>query len=118
MATHRQTQQLFALSDGMNKFNELMDKSLKMAIHMDIVVDKLIKMVGRIFQVVASIDAALQVPLSYKMGQLSHPDLIKLRDSLAALDLPNDRNLTKSTMHSIKSTTICCSTTRSTMLLR
>jgi hypothetical protein len=108
MAINQQTMQLFALSDGMNKFNELMDNSLKVAIHTDVVVDKLFEMVDRIFQVVAcsdTVDTAGAGSLTHKMVMQSHPHLIKLRDSYAI-------------MHSLKSIMICCSTTRSTILLR
>jgi urease gamma subunit len=97
-AINQQTKQLFALSECMNKSNELMDKSTKMAIHMDIVVDKLFKMVEQIFKVVAdgdAVDTAGACSLTRKVEMLSHPDLIKLRDSLEALGLPDDQNLRK-----------------------
>ncbi len=63
MTINKQTEQLFSLSDGMNKFNNLMEKVARMVVHMDVVQDKLFKMVDVIYQaIIAGLTMQLQPP--------------------------------------------------------
>jgi hypothetical protein len=53
-------------------------------------------MVDQIFQAVVhgdAVDNAAAASITHKVQKLTPPDLIKLWDSLATLDLPNDQNL-------------------------
>jgi hypothetical protein len=96
MVINKQTEQLFSLSDGMNKFNDLMEKVARMVVHMDVFQDKLFKMVDQISQALNAGDALENAAsITNRVQKLTHPDLIHLRDSLAVLDLPNDQFLRK-----------------------
>lgn len=98
MAINKQTEQLFSLSDAMNKFNDLMEKVARMVVHMDVVQDKLFKMSDAIYQAVIAgdgVDNAAAASIPNKVQKLTHPDLIELRDKLAAIDLPEDQSRKK-----------------------
>jgi hypothetical protein len=71
----------------MNKFNDLMEKVARMVVHMDVVQDKLFKMVDAVYQAVVAgggVDNAAAAFIPNKIQKLTHPDLIDLRDRLAA----------------------------------
>ena len=98
MAINKQYDQLFSLSDGMNKFNDLMEKVARMVVHMDNVQDKLFKMVDAVYQAVVAgggVDNAAAAFNPNKVQKLTHPDLIELRDKLALIDLPEEPTLKK-----------------------
>jgi hypothetical protein len=80
-----------------NQIDTLLDKHYKMSFHMEAMLDKLAKQVDRIYEIVAGEDAAESGGglAGWKAKKLTHPDLIKLRDELNALDLPQDRNRVK-----------------------